>query len=390
VKVVEGELELSPAIRYASEWLRQRALPYWASAGVDGRLGFVEHLTLDGKRAEVDFKRLRVQARQIYVFSHAYTNGFPQGLDAAANGWAFMRDHGWCAQGNWARVLDRDGGIRDSTADLYDHAFALLGIASWIRATGDDALSWAERTLEAVDRHLATSDGTGWWSEQGPKATILQNPHMHLLEGCLATYAATKAPLFKDYAERIVALFGSRLFDPMTGTVAEHFDHEWRRLDGPGGRVVEPGHHYEWVWLLCWASQWIPDADRHVEALLDFAEHYGGDRGTGLIYDEVLEDGTPLTTSHRLWPNTEALKAHLAWYERGGEFDHARVRRLLNNLIIYYLGKPTAETWIDQLDADCRPRVDKIPASSMYHIHLAIAELQRVEPILRASGKLKA
>jgi mannose/cellobiose epimerase-like protein (N-acyl-D-glucosamine 2-epimerase family) len=383
-----GEAELADAIRDMSDWLNRRALPYWSSVGVDGRHGFVEHMTLDARPAEVDFKRLRVQARQVYVFSHAYINGYGPGLDAAANGWAFIRDHGWVADGNWARVLGRHGGILDPTADLYDHAFALLGIAWWIRASGEDALGWAERTLEAIDLHLSTADGVGWWSEEGPGSALLQNPHMHLLEGCLATYAATGAAPFKRYAERIISLFESRLFDSATGTLAENFDDHWCRQPGPGGCIVEPGHHYEWVWLLCSAAHWIPNADEHVEALFDFAERLGCAPETGLVYDQVLEDGSPVMASHRLWPNTEALKAHLARFELGGTLDRERVRRILKNVLAYYLGLPTPETWIDQLDVDLLPSVNKIPTSSMYHIHLAIAEIERLEPALRAGGVL--
>jgi mannose/cellobiose epimerase-like protein (N-acyl-D-glucosamine 2-epimerase family) len=209
-----------------------------------------------------------------------------------------------------------------------------------------------------------------------------------LLEGCLATYATTGATLFKTYAERIISLFGSRLFDVATGTLAEYFDDDWRRLMSPGACVIEPGHHYEWVWLLCWASQCVPNADEHVEALFHFAELLGCDPETGLVYDQVLTDGSVALASHRLWPNTEALKAHLARFEVAGTLDQERVRRILRNLFAYYLGSPTPGTWIDQLDAGRRPCVNKIPASTMYHVHLAIAELERLEPALRASGIL--
>jgi mannose/cellobiose epimerase-like protein (N-acyl-D-glucosamine 2-epimerase family) len=41
---------------------------------------------------------------------------------------------------------------------------------------------------------------------------------------------------------------------------------------------------------------------------------------------------------------------------------------------------PVPGTWIDHVDADARPRVDKIPASTLYHVFLAFAELMRVAP----------
>jgi len=211
---------------------------------------------------------------------------------------------------------------------------------------------------------------------------------MHFLEGCLALYAVTGAPIFKDYAERLVTLFEDRFLDPVTGTITEYFDADWHRARGELGRVVEPGHHYEWAWLLSSAARWIPRAGKHVDALIDFAERFGSDARTGLVYDEVLTDGSTHKSSHRLWPNAEALKAHLARFEASGVLDADRVRQILANLFTYYLGSPTSATWIDQLDLNSQPRVDKIPASSLYHVHLALAELARLEPRLRTQGEV--
>jgi mannose/cellobiose epimerase-like protein (N-acyl-D-glucosamine 2-epimerase family) len=389
VSDVAAECTLAKALRSAASWLSEQALPYWAGTGQDGPHGFVEHLALDGATPSVHVKRLRVQARQIYVFSHAYLNGYGPGIDAARNGWRFVREHAWIPGEGWVRALARDGAVLDPTIDLYDHAFMLLGLAWWIQASGEDAGSWAERTLEAVDRHLATSEGVGWWSEQGAKKALLQNPHMHLLEGCLAMHATTSAGIFRQYAERVLELFDECLFEATTGTVAEYFDDSWHRAEGPRGQaMIEPGHHYEWVWLLAEASQWIPSSTTHIDELFAFAERFGCDPEYGLVYDQVLQDGSPVKRSHRLWPNTEALKAHLARFELCGKISPDRLGCILGNLFTYYLGSPTPATWIDQLDADRVPAVTKIPASSMYHIHMALAELERMTPALAATGLL--
>ena len=58
-------------------WLREDALPLWSSAGLDGGAGgFFDDLTADGDPLQNAPKRLRVQARQIYVFSHAHLLGW--------------------------------------------------------------------------------------------------------------------------------------------------------------------------------------------------------------------------------------------------------------------------------------------------------------------------
>jgi mannose/cellobiose epimerase-like protein (N-acyl-D-glucosamine 2-epimerase family) len=57
-------------------WMRDHALPFWATVGQDRYgLGFVEHLTFDARPAPVVYKRVRVQTRQIYVYSAAALDG---------------------------------------------------------------------------------------------------------------------------------------------------------------------------------------------------------------------------------------------------------------------------------------------------------------------------
>jgi mannose/cellobiose epimerase-like protein (N-acyl-D-glucosamine 2-epimerase family) len=381
-----------PATRIddARDWLFGRALPFWSRTGVDRGRGFVEHLTRAARPADVHYKRLRVQARQVYVFSHASLIGYEGGLEAAANGWRFMCEHAWRPGGGWARRLGRDGGVLDPTLDLYDQAFGLLATAWWIRASGDAAaVERADDTLAAIDERLASPPGRGWLSERGDAAALLQNPHMHLLEALLALHDATGEERFAARAREVVDLFESAFFDPATGTLAEYFDPGWRRAAGERGRIVEPGHHYEWVWLLHRAAPIAPGATRHADALFAFAERFGHDPATGLVYDEVLSDGSLRTPSHRCWPNTEALKAHLARFEHEGAFDGPRATRILDNLFGRYLRAPVPGTWIEQLDDRCAPQGEKIPASTLYHVFVGFSELLRLEPRLRTAGALR-
>lgn len=270
---------------------------------------------------------------------------------------------------------------------LYHQAFALLAVAWWINASGeDDALALADRTLAAIHERLTSPSGVGWLSEAGPGAAALQNPHMHLLEALLALYATTGEARFKSRAEHLLDIFDSVLFDPATGARAEYYDDQWNRVAGERGRIVEAGHHYEWVWLLHRAERVIPGAASRAGALLEFEERFGCDPVTGLIYDEVLAEGTIRTASHRCWPNTEALKAHLARFEAERVLNVTRTAQIVNNLFRYFLQAPTPGTWIDELDERGDPRVDEIPASTLYHLFLAFSELVRLEPELRGAG----
>lgn len=374
----------APVIPYAAvrRWLFDEALPFWSTTGVDGDRGFVERLDLDGRPADVDFKRMRVQARQIYVFSHAATLGWEGGLAAARNGFDFIATHGRLPGGGWARTLGREGGVLDPAMDLYDLAFVLFALAWHARASGSDApVRLAAETLAAIRRDMAVAGG-GYAPALPDAGERLQNPHMHLLEACLALYELTGEALWAEEASGLTALMRRRLYDPASGTLAERFGPDWSRIRGEGGAVIECGHHFEWAWLLRHADRLLDsDFGQERDRLFAFAETHGV-RADGMVVDEVSETGILLSGDTRLWGQAERLKALLARAEFEGVVDRAGIAACATNLLDRFLAPAPRACWIDHLTADGRPRVDKIPASSLYHLFLAFSELLRLEPRL--------
>ncbi|MFC2970334.1 AGE family epimerase/isomerase [Acidimangrovimonas pyrenivorans] len=368
--------------RYA-RWMLDEALPFWASTGVDGAQGFVEALELDGSPRRTGFKRVRVHARQVYVFSHAHLLGVPGALAAANNGAEFLLRHGWGPQGGWVVKMGESGGHVDTELDLYDQAFVLLAMAWWHRASGDPrALEAAQRTLDKIDADFARPDGRGYLSRLPDRGEALQNPHMHLLEALLAHYPLASTPANARRIEALRRHFSAHLLDAETGTLGEYFAMDWTPEPGPRGDTVEPGHHYEWVWLLGLAERLgfgaaAPEAER----LFAFAEAHGLTE-TGLIHDELARDGTQRSARHRSWPQTERLKALALRGEESGAPDLDAIATALTALMDHYLAPAPPGTWIDHVDATGAPCVDKIPASTLYHLFLAYAELTRVAPAL--------
>ena len=362
-------------------WVFDDLLPVWADAGVDEPgLGFRECLTLEGRPHDPGFKRVRVQGRQIYVYSHAHLLGAPGALETARRGYEFLLANAWAVEGGWAKKLDRRGAVLDPTLDLYDNAFVLYGLAWLHRASGDpEPLRWAERTWEAISTRLARPDGLGFQSMAPSCGEQRQNPHMHLLEAVLALKEATGEERWQAEAVKLSALFAGTLFEPGTGTLVEYFDEDWCPRAGERGRIRDPGHHFEWVWLLHRHDRLTCEHhDRFADALLAFAEAKGLHPATRLAYDEVLNDGAVVTPAHRLWLQTEALKAWLAIGERTGQLNTARIGEIVGQILDRFVAPAPRGCWIDRLDADGRPMVDEVPASIVYHLLLAFTELLRV------------
>lgn len=389
--------EAFPAARLRP-WLTETLLPFWAERGFDHENGaFVEKFEPSGAPARDDYTRVRVQARQIYVFSHAAAVGFSEaGLQRARQAFGFLDAHAWDrAQGGWFHRLRRSGPPLDRAKDSYDHAFMLLAMAWLYRAGGDDGvLRRADETLEFFDAQLGlTRDGAfdGYCEQQvapgaAPPLPRRQNPHMHLLEAFLALYEASAALQWRTQAERIFGLFERHFFDAASGQLVELFDRDWREVPQQDHYLREPGHHFEWTWLLHRYATLTGDA-RAVAAmrpLYDWAWEKGVDRGSAapdVVFEEVDPRGQVLNGgSKRLWPQTEAIKACLAIYERFGD-DEAlrRANRLLEALFRTFAGLDHPR-WREQVDREGRLLRDGMPSSSLYHLFLAVVEAIRVLP----------
>jgi mannose-6-phosphate isomerase len=359
-------------------WLFGQALPFWSGVGHEGGgRGAREHLQLDGSAAAVPFKRMRVQARQIYAFSHAALLGWADGERLARDGYGFITGCGEKATGGWVRVLSAAGdGVLDAAVDLYDQAFVLLALAWYARLTGSaEALQRARRTVAWIRTHMAVAP-CGFHNavpvEAGPRQ---QNPHMHLLEAALALYETSGDSCYATLAHDLVDLFRGYLFDRETGTVGELFLPNWSPV--PGGRV-EPGHQYEWVWLLHqYERQTGIGVSTEIDRLFRFAREYGTDAKTALVWDGVNRDGSAPRRSTRLWPQTEALKAHVAMVQRGAGGGMA-IPGIVRNLGTRFFTGCPAGAWIDHFDAAGQPIVDKIPTSSFYHVFMAYTELAQL------------
>jgi mannose/cellobiose epimerase-like protein (N-acyl-D-glucosamine 2-epimerase family) len=362
-------------------WIRDDALPVWAEQGRDDSgYGFREHLTLAGRPADVAFKRMRVQARQLYVFSHAYLLGLHPDLTPAADAFGFITRHGLRDDGAWVRLLGRRGGVLDATADLYDLAFVMFSLAWYGRASGEQlSFVLARRTAEFVCQVMAAPGGGFHNSSPAEPGYRQQNPHMHLLEAALALYAMTDEALYANLAREIITLFQDRLFHRDSGTLGEFFDSELRAASGEAGDHIEPGHQYEWVWLLDqYATLFHCDLPIEAARLYQFAETHGRNGSGPGIVDVVGRKGVVRRASCRVWPQTEALKAHCAMARRGFHVD-ARIADGISHLCDRYFTQTPRGTWREHFSSSGELLVDKIPASSLYHIFLAFAELDSLK-----------
>jgi mannose-6-phosphate isomerase len=201
---------------------------------------------------------------------------------------------------------------------------------------------------------------------------------MHLFEAMLAWFEATGREEFLARAGDIHGMMAGRFFQSRTGILAEYFDGDWRPQAGTAGRICEPGHHFEWSWLLRRHARLKGQDDPPIaRALKAFGDRHGFD-AEGFVVDQLLDDGRVHKPSRRSWPHTESIKAEVAAAEAGDSEAPARAAQTIDRLLAAFLGRPVPGGWIDHIDAKGVPIVDSMPASTLYHVFFAAAEADRV------------
>ncbi len=372
-----------------SEWMFDAALPLWADRGVDRKHGgYVEQLTFDAQDAGVDFKRTRVTARQIYVFSHAAILGWKEGTALAKHGIDFLTTKAWISeQSSFARTVSRTGLVVDPSIDLYDHAFALFAFGWYFKASADpDAMVWAHRTLDAIEHHLRHSTHDGYLHALPAEGWRQQNPHMHLIEAALSVYDASGDERFAGLAREISELFSQRFFDTASRSLAEFYQDDWTRAPAPDGKRIEPGHQFEWAWILNKCHRLIDvDLSNEIRGLVGFAEEYGVDPKTQITFNAVQDDGKPIDKGSRTWPNTERIKGAIALYELDGVNPEAAIAGSANAMFDRHLDQQVPGIWQDAYSANEAPLTENVPASTFYHLFLAFAETLRLFPVAKST-----
>ena len=354
-------------------WLRESALPLWTTAGwdADARM-FVERLDLDGAPLLDVPRRTMVQCRQIVVMCLAARNGWSGAaadLAVAAADTLLSRFASPDGAPGFVFALDRRHAIVDPRRDLYTHAFVLLACAEFAKLTGDGAsLDRADETLRFLDARMGAPPG---YAESHPPRSEprRQNPHMHLFEALLALHEADAARGYLDRATRLLDLLVDRLLVGDPPVLVEDFAEDWTPLDGPD-HAFEPGHHFEWVWLLDWHAR-LAGRRRHpcAEALWSSAVALGTTQDRRVL-DKVRASGAVVEASIRLWPFTEAARAASL-----GVSEAVTAVQMLDAMQRRFLDP--RGTWIDRVDKNGAALSTSVPASSLYHICGAVEAIER-------------
>ena len=273
--------------------LETNILRFWQEQMVDyrqggfyGRIDGYNVLHPDAEKGAV------LNARILWTFSAAarVLNNTPYRILAARAYDYLMQWFMDREQGGVYWSLNADGTPLDTKKQTYAIAFAIYGLAEYVRLTNNqEALNAAIRLFEDLEAHAYKWDNekmskckngyvealTRNWqpiadmrlSEKDENGVFTMNTHLHVLEAYTNLYRVLKNVQRDDVQgtkERItkqlrtlIDIFANRIFDPATGHLMLFFDEKWQ----PSNTHTSPGHDIEAAWLLHEALEVLGDEE---------------------------------------------------------------------------------------------------------------------------------
>ncbi|MEN3167622.1 AGE family epimerase/isomerase [Gluconobacter sp. OJB] len=370
-----------------TDWMVQKALPLWSTAGYDRikRL-YHERLAFDATPIAVSDLRLMVQARQIATFCRASLDGVFNASQDALTCLAEVETRYWRSddQPGWVFALGSDGYPSITTRDLYAHAFILFAYAWSYRLSGNPKLlKTVNETITEIESIFQAPNGGFLDTVPTIDNIRRQNPHMHLLEAYLALFEVTKDQFYMDKAQQLITLAQDKFISPRSGMLLEFLASNWTPCEEFGYNTVEPGHLFEWSWLLNEAIRLNPTAfynkNLHTTAERLFAVGIQHGIIHDVVCDSITDNGTVTHISTRIWPQTElirllACRSKLATTNTPDTAENCLLDTMTHTFFTSYAPESLQGGWLDRRNAQGKAAVDHMPASSLYHIYGASRE----------------
>jgi mannose-6-phosphate isomerase len=359
-------------------------LPRWIDIAWDKEHGgFFDELDATGVPVISGPKSTLAQARVIFILAYLARRGrIDLPVEAIRSAWEFLMGPLRHPDGGWRRTAGRTGSLAEPGLmlhrDFYDHSFVILALSQIGPEITGNPHAMESAWTELVQ--IFDDPQTGGFLEDDATTETLprrQNPHMHLFEACLFAWGETRDPVWQSRAERMIGLFQRRLLDGNSKTLCEFFGPGLSPRPDPLGQIREPGHHFEWVWLFnrYEALGGAVDVSRFRADLMRFALKHGSVTDGPMadaILDAVAPDGSPLQSTHLLWPQTEAIKALRSEAARTGDQTLDERAADLETLIFRHFFPRGAAFWVNQCDGSGNVTQPRCLSRLLYHLALAL------------------
>lgn len=320
--------------------LTEKILPFWEKLQDNENGGFYGYVDKGLVISLHAHKGCILNSRILWTFATAYrVLGDVRYLEYARHAYAFMDKFADAERGGVYWSVTHDGQPLDKTKHTYCQAFAIYGLAAYVRATGDQAaLTRAMDLFHLIETRCSDEGGYGEayrpdfspesnekLSENGVMAARTMNTLLHVLEAYTELYRAGGDEDVRQAGVRCLERFLHVMYNADKRRLEVFYDHEYRPLLN----MQSYGHDVEGSWLIWDAAEALLPADAlepYRAMCIDLAHS---------VYDRAMTDhgmrnemvDNDVNETRVWWVQAEALLGMANAYALTGEEIFLRAQR---------------------------------------------------------------
>ncbi len=363
-------------LRYEHE-LFERVLPFWERYSPDPvHGGHFNNLDRDGTVYDTT-KHIWLQARQVWMFSKLYrmVEARPSWRSIAESGMNFLINHALRPDGRVYFSLACDGRPIYQQRKIFTECFYAMALSEYGRA-----IDHAAHVHEAARRVEQIWDWAYDWSKVGRPALSGAAPAQMLAVPMMLLNLIDEVMVDTDCSSEINDCFKHIRLHVQGNRTFEFVSPDGCQLDGPNGRLMNPGHVIEAGWFIQHIASRAQDSSMTAlaQTMIRDSQAFGWDQQHGGLYYFVDAEGfspVQLEWSMKLWwPHSEALYAHLLNYaSTGNPDDLASFRKIDTYISDHFIDLEHGE-WYGYCDREGRltHRFKGGPYKGCFHVPRAL------------------
>ena len=285
-------------------------IPFWEKNSIDSKGGgYFTCLDRQGRTYDQD-KFVWLQARQVWMFSKLFNDLEKRNswLKIAAHGASFLRQHGMDHDGNWFFSLTQDGRPLVQPYNIFSDCFAAMAFSQYALASGSqEAKDLAVQTYRNIQNRKANPKGKYNKSVPNTRPLVsLALPMILLNVTQELEWVLDEKTIQANLKSYISEIF--KFLDSQQKLLRENVSPKGEPVNCFEGRLINPGHGIEAMWLIMdigerWGDQQL--IEKAVEVVLRTLEFGWDTEHQGIFYFLDI-DGNPvqqLEWDQKLWWN---------------------------------------------------------------------------------------
>jgi N-acylglucosamine 2-epimerase len=356
-----SNIELNKLKIFYEQQLLQDTVPFWFPRSVDEQYGgYLLMRDQDGSLIDDD-KAVWIQGRAAWLLAMLYNTVEPrqEWLDGAKSGIDFLADHCFDTDGRMFFHVTRDGSPIRKRRYYFSETFAVIAMAAYAKASGDETIAQKARDLFGKCIEYATVPGllpSKFTSTRPAKGIGVPMIMMNTAQQLRETIGDERCD---EYITKWIREIETDFVKHDIKCVMEQVSPDGSIIDHIDGRTLNPGHAIEGAWFILHEAKYRNNDAHLIElgcTMLDYMWERGWDKEHGgiLYYRDVYDK--PIQEYWQdmkfWWPHNEVIIATLLAYTLTGNQKYARWHKLVHDYAYSKFHDPINGEWFGYLHRD--------------------------------------